>query len=182
MAEVVNQVIRDNFRSWDVELIDVKKVAGLTLREVVTRDKQAFIDGGGSETKFGAGYYAKLKTQYRSDKDPVAQLLCTDETLVVNAELMAAMVAAHKAKPERTKIQSYCQRKSQAHNTKEISGIFTYFLTLKVGCKKQLPVAMDMVRFSSGCSCRTSFLGSGRSSKIVSTRCSSLCGTEHRSS
>ena len=45
--EIVAQCLRDNFKGWPDELVDVKRVAGKTLRETIAADKVAQKTMGG---------------------------------------------------------------------------------------------------------------------------------------
>ena len=60
---------------------------------------------------------------------------------------MQAMLAAKKAKPDRDPFLCYVAKLKEALNDTEIAGIFRWFLTLKAGCMKQLPVALEVLRF-----------------------------------
>ena len=146
LADVVGQSLRDNFRGWDSELLDVKKIGGLTLRQRLTADKEKWLKEGGASVTFGATYYIRLKALYKDEQDPAAALEVKDPSLVVSADLMKAMVGVYQSRPDRSLLQSFCQRVNQDLNLKEVCGIMAYFMQLKFMCKKQLPVALDVLR------------------------------------
>ena len=157
LVQIVNQALNDNFKGWDPELIDVKKVDGKTLRSRISGDKETFIKAGGKSMKFGSTYYTGLKTQYRSATDPMTLLACKNPELVVEERLMSAVVKCYKAKPDRTDVQSYCQTTRHSPNEKEACGIMSLLMTMKCACKKQMPIALDIVRYLHRLDIKTKF-------------------------
>ena len=147
--DAVSQTIRDVFKLCSPEMLDIRKVGGLALRERLKKDKERFKATG---EPMGKRYYASLKSLYRSCTDPEAQLQPSKpadakDIDVVSDELVTAMVAANKAKPERSKMQAYCSTSKHTPNQTEACGILCYFISLKYACAKQQPVAMDILRW-----------------------------------
>ena len=148
LAAVVSQAIYDNFKGWDPELLDIKKINGLTVREQLTKDKESWLHSGGTSDKFGAGYYVKIKSAYRDTADPMSRLQCTDAGMIVGSQLMKALVKCYQNKPDRSALQFYLQSNRKEVNEKEGCGILAYMHEMKPSCKKQLPVCLDILRWA----------------------------------
>lgn len=65
---------------------------------------------------------------------------------VVSKQLMQAMVAACRPRPDRSEMVSYFTSSQHPPLHIEFVGIAKFVLNLKVGCDKQLSVALDALR------------------------------------
>lgn len=147
---IVQQKIRDNFKHFGPEETDVRKGPdGLTLRARLLADLATAKQQGDGSVIFGKLYYDTLKSIYAKPCVPHVALLPADPDLVVNPALVKAMLAAQKAKPDRGPFLQYMTATLEEPNATELCGIFRWFITLKVGCMKQLAVAMECLKFVS---------------------------------
>ena len=119
LSEVVAQAIRDNFKNWDPELLDAKKVDDMTLRERLTADKEAWLKNGGVCEKFGGTYYLRIKALYRSDEDPIKLLQIVDPNMIVQPPLMRAMVKCYHNRPDRGVLHNFLQSAREKPNEKK---------------------------------------------------------------
>ena len=71
--------------------------------------------------------------------------------MIVNAQLMKAVVKVYMQKPDRSGLQLFQQSTKGEHNEKEVCGILSYMLEIKAGCRKQLPVGLDVLRWADRC-------------------------------
>jgi len=140
--EVVNQSLRDNFKNWSVECIDIIKKDNMTLRQRLHADLNS-----GKQVTRGGLYYSKLRAIYRASDDPEMKLKPSAAAgEIVSPALFSAMVAAQKVRPDRYKLQAWCANLLTAPNETEVCGVLLYFLRMRVLCQKQAPLALDILR------------------------------------
>ena len=84
---------------------------------------------------------------YEGESNAYQALEAKNPDLLVSPIFVQAMLAAQRAKPDRSLFTTYMSTTQAVPNAKEIVGLFRWFLTLKVGCVKQLAVALDGLRF-----------------------------------
>lgn len=142
--QVVDQATRDNFKDWEPELLDVKKVNGKTVRETIKEDKYKQRQTG---MVMGGPYYAGLKQHFRDDSDPLVALRSRDTSLIVDPALMRAIVAFSKPVPDRGAMQAWLQSSTRKPNQTEVCGILKFLLATKSTCKRQLLVGLDCLRY-----------------------------------
>jgi hypothetical protein len=144
---IVAQKLRDNFKGMGPEETDVTKAPdGKTLREKLLHDYTAE-KSGIRDVTFGKIYYDSLKTIYEKKSNAYQALEAKNPDIVVSPIFVQAMLAAQRAKPDRSLFTTYMSTTQAVPNAREIVGLFRWFLSLKVGCNKQLAVALEGLRF-----------------------------------
>jgi hypothetical protein len=98
--QAVAKALRDNCAGMTPQEVDGVRVSGKTLREKLLSDKREARIGSRAEP-MGRKYYDGLRETYSSMESPKKALLCGDDTLTVNQDLFAAMLAAKKTPPAR---------------------------------------------------------------------------------
>ena len=144
---LVAKKITDNLREFGPVETDCRRdKQGRTLRERMLKEMQdAKLHG--QPLVFGKIYYDNLRYIFGQPSQPHADLEPKQPLKEVSSQLVQAMLAAKKAKPDRDPFLCYMAKLKEAPNDTEIAGIFRWFLTLKAGCMKQLPVALEALRF-----------------------------------
>jgi hypothetical protein len=99
----VAKAIKDNCSDMSATEIDGTRVAGLTLRETLLRDKRAVKHGDSKET-FGKKYYERLRERFSAAESPRMLLKCGEDNLPVNHDLFAAMVSLKKTPVNRCSV------------------------------------------------------------------------------
>ena len=128
LEETVSQCIRDNFKNWKPELVDVKRVAGRTLREVLTEDRKV-------GNTMGSTYYAALTRQFRDETDAYELLRPARQGEQFAPGLLKGMIAFKKEHPDKAVLQLYLRSAEVGPNETELCGIGRYLLTAKPGCR-----------------------------------------------
>lgn len=67
----VDKLLKDNFRSWGPQQTDCLLRNGMTLRQVLLRDKEKFNKG---EVKMGKNYYIEMRRLYEDHQSPAKRL------------------------------------------------------------------------------------------------------------
>ena len=90
LSQHVCQRLRDNFRTWDIDLIDGRiSATKLTLREQLTKDTLSWLDV--KTPVMGSNYYELLKLTYGETNDfQLTPLSETEKALPVNPKLNRA--------------------------------------------------------------------------------------------
>ena len=86
---MVEKMLKDNFRGWSSQQIDCSPIGGLTLRQVLVRDKELCVRG---QLKMGKNYYQALRAKFESAAAPSRQLTVRDAEEPVNTKLRSALV------------------------------------------------------------------------------------------
>jgi hypothetical protein len=98
--QAVAKALRDNCAGMTPQEVDGVRVSGKTLREKLLSDKREARIGCRAEP-MGRKYYDGLREAYSSTESLAKALLCGGDTLSVNQDLFAAMLAAKKTPPAR---------------------------------------------------------------------------------
>ena len=138
---IIQQKLRDNFKHLGPSETDVVKGPdGRTLRERLQHDFN--LSKQGVQIVFGRIYYDMLRGIYQKQSAQHLALELASAEQVVSAELVQAMLAAKKIKPDRQPFVTWMSKQSMPPNPKEVAGIFRWLLTLRIGCVKQMGCAM----------------------------------------
>ena len=141
----VQKKIADNFKGFDSNETDVKVVDGLTLRQVITRDLKQH-EQSLPPFVMGKLYYAGLHAKYNTKESMAGLLQVRDPEQAVDPMLVRAMCAANKAATDYSGFMGYLQT-ATLPNQKELVGILRQAVLLKPGCKKKLPLALNVLRY-----------------------------------
>jgi hypothetical protein len=142
--------ILDNFPSFSNTEIDVTEAPGPTGQGLMTLRQRMVKDCENYKLKkidvFKPSYYAELRNAYRC-KASLHQLLSpVDKTKVCSPRLFKALLAASKAQPDRSVVESWFLNPTDVEEH-EASALMRLFIRLRTGCKEQLRVALNALRY-----------------------------------
>ena len=133
--------ITNNLREFGPEETSCRRdKQGCALRERMLKEMQD-AKLRGQPLVFGMIYYDNLRCIYGQPSQSHADLEPKQPLKEVSSQLVQAMLAVE------THFLSYMAKLKEAPNDTEIAGIFRWFLTLKAGWMKELPVALEAMRF-----------------------------------
>jgi hypothetical protein len=121
----VSKIIVDNFPNWPSAQVDVMKKEGLTLRQRITRDKEAG-SLAGSTTKMGKFYYQQLRELYEGanpcESLPVRSLDEPEDPL-----LKTALISFVKVSTNTSQLTEWCCMVPEV-NQKNVCALFRQLL------------------------------------------------------
>ena len=92
LEEVVDKALRDNFKTWSLEQVNLFLVDGKSLRDTILADKKAKAEEG-KEIIFGKAYYESLRMKYRQVNEAEKALVVQDHSMVMDVVLSRALKA-----------------------------------------------------------------------------------------
>jgi hypothetical protein len=142
--------VLDNFPHFSNTEIDVTEAPGPSGHGTMTLRKRVVYDCENYKLKkvdvFKPSYYAELRNAYRC-KASLHQLLSpVDKTKVCSPRLFKALVSASKAQPDRSIVESWFLNPTDLQEH-EASALMRLFIRLRTGCKEQLRVALNALRY-----------------------------------
>eukprot|EP00927_Polykrikos_kofoidii_P054662 TRINITY_DN49049_c0_g1_i1.p1 TRINITY_DN49049_c0_g1~~TRINITY_DN49049_c0_g1_i1.p1 ORF type:complete len:201 (-),score=42.62 TRINITY_DN49049_c0_g1_i1:96-698(-) len=153
----VAQTLRGNYGKLTPEETDVVRdpLTQMTLRQRLRKDIEK--TQGGDTVCWGRMYHDALKRIYRREAD-AGMLEPGDKSEQVTPLLMKAMIAVKRAKPDRRFMMEFIASVETVNST-EVSGLFRWMLTLRVGCTRvQLPAAMKCLEFITRLKLHTAYI------------------------
>lgn len=147
VAQHCAQKLRDNYSKLSPEQTDVitNPQDGLTLRQRLEKDITAAAKG--APISFGRIYHDELKHIYALADSAHKQLQPPSGCRDVCPQLLQAMVALKRNKPDRSPILAFMQT-ADSLSEAECCGMFRWFTSLRPGCSKiQLPICIKCLEF-----------------------------------
>lgn len=139
--------LRDDYKGFTPEQTDILRCpsTGLTLRQILVKDCKAWL--AGAAIVWGKSYHDEKREIFRASGDVFGALKPPTGSPECGDQLMKAMVALKRPKPERSLMLTYMQTSSDA-NISEVCGCLRWFITLKPSCRKiQLPLTVKVMEW-----------------------------------
>ena len=147
--QVVKQRLRDNFKDWADEEIDLELVNGVSLRGELNSDVRKERTAGKYNFKPGHFYYEGKKLKFKRKATADSQLTALiNESDEIDADwLKAISLASRVPHPDRELFRQQIRSTMKAPTEITIIAILRFSLTLNPRNPKLLAVAMEVMRF-----------------------------------
>ena len=143
-AADITQILYDNFKGWEAEDTDVRKVEGLTLRETLQRDRKRWRV---RELTMGGDYYRELKQKFKNQLDPKTQIRSPNPDAVGCKKLVKAITAAVRKKRDLTLLRTYVTTTRTPPNGAEAAALAKILFDMKITCKLQITILAAILRY-----------------------------------
>ena len=91
--ETVCKSLRDNFSGWDAASTDHFLVEGLSLRQVLSRDRRLVDANDAAAPRLGKRYYESLRERFSPENHPCKRLRPTNDQEVLDPQLERGLIA-----------------------------------------------------------------------------------------
>lgn len=142
---IVNKAIKDSLKGMTSDELDNIRVDGLTCRETIKRDKLAQQSSPGS-LAMGKNYYLSIRDKFTLSTSPQKLLQVADQSEVVAANILQAVMAAQATPPHRGPLMQLMDV-IESVNQKEVVGLLRLLCSLRPGASsEQLQAGLSILR------------------------------------